>query len=194
MLIGPASTPWITDFGLSTSANATSISQSSAGGRGTLPFKAPELFSYPPQVSQAADVYAFAVLAWCVVSGEQPFANMESAAPSIPTAVDQGERPTLASGGDWRELTTSNIAKLIDTCWAGKIVDRPEFGTAKVGIVAMLEKLETTLTKSADEAAQVRTRWGSYPEDKGRAQARLRTSCVHHGCVCVLCFRTFPSL
>ena len=53
VLIGPNSVPWITDFGLSTSANMTSMSMSSAGGRGTLPFKAPELFSYPPVVSQA---------------------------------------------------------------------------------------------------------------------------------------------
>ena len=46
-------------FGLSTSANMTSMSQSSAGGRGTLPFKAPELFAHPPVVSKEADVYAF---------------------------------------------------------------------------------------------------------------------------------------
>ena len=32
VLIGPNSVPWITDFGLSTSANMTSMSQSSAGG------------------------------------------------------------------------------------------------------------------------------------------------------------------
>ena len=33
VLIGPGNVPWITDFGLSTSANMTSLSQSSAGGR-----------------------------------------------------------------------------------------------------------------------------------------------------------------
>ena len=34
VLIGPADTPWITDFGLSTSANMTSMSQSSAAAAG----------------------------------------------------------------------------------------------------------------------------------------------------------------
>ena len=37
VLIGPRDVPWITDFGLSTSSNMASMSQSSAGGRGTLP-------------------------------------------------------------------------------------------------------------------------------------------------------------
>ena len=45
--------PWVTDFGLSTSANLTSMSVSSIGGRGTLVFRAPELFMDPPISSQA---------------------------------------------------------------------------------------------------------------------------------------------
>ena len=154
VLIGPANTPWITDFGLSTSANDTSMSKSSAGGRGTLPFKAPELLSYPPHVSQAADVYAFGILAWCVISGEKPFASMESAA-SLPSAIDQGERPALADGRDWRELTTGNVAKLVEACWVGRYQDRPEFGRPETGVVATLEKLETALAKSTDEEAQI---------------------------------------
>ena len=41
--------------------------------------QAPELFAYPPVVSAAADVYAFAVLAWMVCTGEQPYQNLQSA-------------------------------------------------------------------------------------------------------------------
>ena len=40
VLIGPNDVPWITDFGLSTSSNLTSQSTSSAGGRGTIYYKA----------------------------------------------------------------------------------------------------------------------------------------------------------
>ena len=43
-----------------------------------------------------ADVYAFAILAWIVVCGEQPYAKMLAAATSLPQAVAQGVRPTLA--------------------------------------------------------------------------------------------------
>jgi len=35
VLLAPGNVPWVTDFGLSTSTNQTSISESSAGGRGT---------------------------------------------------------------------------------------------------------------------------------------------------------------
>ena len=81
---------------------------------GTLPYKAPELFNHPPILSKAVDVYAYSILAWCVVTGEQPFANMAVASTSLPAAVGQGERPTLADGNDWRDSTTNPIAKLIE--------------------------------------------------------------------------------
>ena len=54
VLIGPLDTPWVTDFGLSTSSNQNSMSVSSVGGRGTMAFKAPDLFANPPVVLPAA--------------------------------------------------------------------------------------------------------------------------------------------
>ena len=75
VLIGPLDVPWITDFGLSTSANKASMSQSTVGGRGTLPFKAPELFAHPTfavRVGPEADVIRRLFKVWfqvnCVVS------------------------------------------------------------------------------------------------------------------------------
>ena len=44
VLLSADNVPWVTDFGLSTSSNLTSMSTSSAGGRGTIYFKA----STPP--------------------------------------------------------------------------------------------------------------------------------------------------
>ena len=108
MLLSADNVPWVTDFGLSTSSNLASMSTSSAGGRGTIYFRAsappaaphpracssharsnrragrartqaPELFAYPPVVSAAADVYAFAVLAWVVCTREQPYQKLQSA-------------------------------------------------------------------------------------------------------------------
>ena len=40
--------------------------------------QAPELFAFPPVVSAAADVYAFAMLAWVVCTREQPYRNLQS--------------------------------------------------------------------------------------------------------------------
>ena len=41
--------------------------------------QAPELFAFPAVISAAADVYAFAVLAWMVCTREQPYRNLQSA-------------------------------------------------------------------------------------------------------------------
>ena len=178
VLIGPLDVPWITDFGLSTSANMTSISQSTAGGRGTLPFKAPELFAHPPCVGPEADVYAFAILAWIVVCGEQPFANMQAAATALPQAVAQGVRPKLADPSEeWQDKTTLPMVRLIEGCWHAESAQRPTFGSgsAPLGgrgeggeggeeagkgagsrVVAMLEKMEHSLSRGAElEASQL---------------------------------------
>ena len=41
--------------------------------------QAPELFAFPAVISAAADVYAFAVLAWMVCTREQPYQGLLSA-------------------------------------------------------------------------------------------------------------------
>ena len=172
VLIGPLDVPWITDFGLSTSANMTSMSQSTAGGRGTLPFKAPELFAHPPHVGPEADVYAFAILAWIVVCGEQPYAKMLAAATSLPQAVAQGVRPTLADPNEeWQDKTTLPMVRLIEGCWHADSAQRPTFGSGsgegaeggegggkgvRSRVVAMLEKMEHSFSKGSDlEASQL---------------------------------------
>ena len=159
VLIGPRDVPWITDFGLSTSSNMASMSQSSAGGRGTLPFKAPELLSHPPVVSQAADVYAFSILAWIVVTGEQPYETMESVGTSLMAAVLDGVRPTLADKDeDWHDGTTRTIAELIEAMWDGEHRARPSFGAAAdgtPGIVGRLEKMDMATAKASNEDAQL---------------------------------------
>lgn len=179
VLIGPLDVPWITDFGLSTSANKASMSQSTVGGRGTLPFKAPELFAHPPHVGPEADVYAFAILAWIVVCGEQPYAKMPAAATSLPQAVAQGVRPTLADPDEeWQDKTIGPMVRLIEGCWHAESTQRPTFGSGSAplggsgeeggegggeggtgagrGVVAMLEKMEHSLSKGSElEASQL---------------------------------------
>ena len=71
--------PWVTDFGLAASAHVASLSNSAAG-RGTLKYKAPELFKGRRQggalLSPAADVYSFGILAWEVLAGAVPWKDM----------------------------------------------------------------------------------------------------------------------
>ncbi len=64
----------ITDFCLSTLKLAGSLSSGTSKGAGTDAFKAPELLQEDANgnpvhgVSCAADVYAFAITAWCVLA------------------------------------------------------------------------------------------------------------------------------
>merc|ERR1719331_3025183 len=155
VLLSADNVPWVTDFGLSTSANLTSQSTSSAGGRGTIYYKAPELFAFPPVISAAADVYAFAVLAWVVCTGEQPYRNLQSAETAMGAMLMQGVRPELPDGDDWRDATTAGMAKLIEHCWKTEHEGRPTFGGAD-GVVATLTNIEARMLKK-DEDATVET-------------------------------------
>ena len=76
--------------------------------------QAPELFAFPAVVSAAADVYAFAVLAWMVCTREQPYQNLQSADTAMASMLNQGVRPELPDGDDWRDSTTAGLAKLIE--------------------------------------------------------------------------------
>ena len=152
VLLGPDDVPWVTDFGLSASSNVGSLSNSTAGGRGTLYYKAPEMFAFPPHVSAAADVYAYAILAWMVATGgeEQPYRDLVSAETAMPAMLAQGVRPELPSG-DWRESTTAGLANLIEACWAQAHAERPAFGGA-MGVVERIDGMEGRLLKKGADA------------------------------------------
>ena len=153
VLLGPDNVPWVTDFGLSTSANLASMSASSAGGRGTLYYKAPELFAFPPVVHYPADVYAYAILCWVVCTGETtPYGRLlQSPETAMGSMLAQGVRPELPSGEDWRECTTAGLTKLIEACWVSEYEARPTFG-GESGVVSQLDGLEVRLLKKDSDA------------------------------------------
>ena len=136
--------PLITDFGLAASTNAASFSNS-AGGRGTLHFKAPELCRSKKKggavIGPAADVYSFAVLAWHVVTGVQPWEGMMDS--EILASLVDGDRPELSEDGsvDWRTQTNPELAALIEECWAQDHTQRPTF----VDIAGRLDTITSAL-------------------------------------------------
>ena len=67
---------------------------------------------------------------WIVVCGEQPYVNMQAAATSLPQAVAQGVRPTLADPSEeWQDKTTLPMVRLIEGCWHAEYAQRPTFGS-----------------------------------------------------------------
>ena len=138
--------PWITDFGLSmvvkevskSLASASSTGRSNAA-RGTLQYKAPELFRTRkmggPSYGRPADVYSFSMMAWEVFSGQVPFAEkMESeiTAQHLMVALGQEdpERPLL-------DQVPESVRSILEGCWEDSTEDRMTF----LGAQEMFQKL-----------------------------------------------------
>ena len=54
------------------------------------------------------------MLAWVVVTREQPYRNLQSAETAMAAMLGQGVRPEMPDGDDWRDSTTAGLAKLIE--------------------------------------------------------------------------------
>ena len=93
----------------------------SLGGGGDTPrYRDPAVTSGRCAQRKASDVYSFAVLAWEVLSGAQPFAGLDVT--TVLALVAAGERPPLEA---LHEDTPAAILKLIERCWAAEQAKRP---------------------------------------------------------------------
>ena len=123
ILLGEDDSPSITDFGLATSANEASFSNS-AGGRGTLQYKAGSSSKEEnggALVSRSADVYSFEC--WRqVVTGRCHGRDLDT---EIMAGVTAGDQPGSAV---WRTANADAPQPgLIDDCWAQDHAARPSF-------------------------------------------------------------------
>jgi len=154
VLITADGTPLVTDFGLSTSLGSSSTSSTGAAMRGTLPYQPPEAFRGKRHggavVSQATDVYAFAVLCWQVLTHQEPWAELESAVTEIPINVCDGERPELLDESEWRTASASALAlaPCVEAFWAQEHTDRPVFG-GEGGVASRLAAVEAAASAEA---------------------------------------------
>ena len=155
--------PWITDFGLATSQAIGSTSAiSSVAARGTMRYKAPELFRTRrqggPLVSAAADVYAYALVAWELVGGEVPWLGMSDA--EVIANVMDGERPMLHSGEAWEAKAPAELWSLITACWASDETrttqDQRSARPTFAGILTSLEEMHDTPTATAATSSEAR--------------------------------------
>ena len=54
------------------------------------------------------------MLAWVVVTREQPYRNLQSVETAMASMLMQGVRPELPDGDDCRDATTAGLAELIE--------------------------------------------------------------------------------
>ena len=52
------------------------------------------------------------MLAWVVVTREQPYRNLQSVETAMASMLMQGVRPELPDGDDWRDATTAGLPTL----------------------------------------------------------------------------------
>ncbi|KAF8033867.1 hypothetical protein BT93_C0208 [Corymbia citriodora subsp. variegata] len=108
----------IGDLGLSKVKRQTLIS---GGMRGTLPWMAPELLNNNgDRVSEKVDVYSFGIVMWELLTGEEPYADLD-AKHMIGGIVNNTLRPQVPASCDpeWKSL--------MERCWSSEPSERPSF-------------------------------------------------------------------
>ena len=134
-------TPRIADFGLSVKLQTTlttGMAAPTGGGRGTMQYKAPELFCtrrmdpalYERRYAKPADVYSFAMLAWEVFTGKVPWLGTpdeELVAIQVDALRHAGAIERPVAGADW---APPDVVALVEACWAQAPEVRPTFEEA----------------------------------------------------------------
>ena len=111
----------LTDFGLAKDSGST-LNLTREGQRiGTPLYMAPELLRAGAPYGPPADVYAFGVLMWEVLTRELPFGGMGAGA--IRAAVLGGERPAVPLS------CPTALGELMQACWSEDPGQRPDAAT-----------------------------------------------------------------
>ncbi|KAK8837550.1 hypothetical protein M9Y10_036550 [Tritrichomonas musculus] len=93
------------------------------GQIGTPLYMAPELLRGEDCYSASVDVYAFSILAYEIVTGEEPFSELgENISPfGFAHKVINGHRPKLSGS------VSEKMKNLLTRCWSENPEDRPSF-------------------------------------------------------------------
>ena len=104
----------ISDFGLARPRNRTMVDTQV----GTWGWMSPEVLNSEPY-DEKADVYAFGVVLWELITGQEPFAGLNPL--QVMKQVDAGERPPFPPG------VPSPYRWLVEDCWQKNPAFRPAF-------------------------------------------------------------------
>ena len=117
----------IADFGLCAISPTASFGPTQPGGGGTFGYMAPELFSENAQASIEADMYAFGMVVYEVITGTPPFARRKMV--ELPMLTIQGSRP-LRPGDPVPIGFGQGTWEFAERCWDGDPNRRPTASAA----------------------------------------------------------------
>eukprot|EP00288_Rhodomonas_lens_P014123 CAMPEP_0177703822 /NCGR_PEP_ID=MMETSP0484_2-20121128/7875_1 /TAXON_ID=354590 /ORGANISM="Rhodomonas lens, Strain RHODO" /LENGTH=619 /DNA_ID=CAMNT_0019215199 /DNA_START=233 /DNA_END=2089 /DNA_ORIENTATION=- len=123
----------LVDFGLARTLSGETLADADEDGAGTPMFQAPEALE-GAGVGVKADVYAFGITLWELLSGQTPFQELSLS--DMRLAVVAGARPPIQPA--WPE----ELAELLRGCWAPDPAARPHFAQ----VVQKLERLLAQLS------------------------------------------------
>ena len=115
------------DFGLAACVKKKQLASDTyamSGYTGTPVFMAPEVYLNQPY-NEKVDVYSFAMILWEMISGEKAFSGM-SREDHKQAVVIGGQRPSL---GPVLARAPVEVARLLERCWDGDHMQRPDFAT-----------------------------------------------------------------
>ncbi|KAF8573573.1 kinase-like protein [Ramaria rubella] len=133
ILVDSSGSPRLSDFGLSQMAEVNLVTTSS-GAHGTLRWMAPELIvGSQATVSQASDVYAFAMTCYSLLSGKDPFSERPDMA-VVMAVISKQERPPRP------ESVSSTLWMICTECWDQDPLRRPSINY----VVVKLEQVDSS--------------------------------------------------
>jgi len=142
--------PVIADFGLSRLAMHTIDSFTNDKEKGTLRWMAPECFQ-TQKYSLKVDIYAFAIILWELLSGQDPYVGLTSM--QVMNHVANRKRPLINPTWD------QGLVQLMQKCWD----QEPQYRPAAVDIIDVLDKKENETQRinvkevtSQDEESKLR--------------------------------------
>ncbi|KAG6816703.1 hypothetical protein H0H87_003678 [Tephrocybe sp. NHM501043] len=161
----------LADFGISSVSDpdiqAWTGQSSAASQGGTARWQAPELFNIVEddlvKNSKASDVYSWSLVCSQIFTGRLPFSDLSND-PAITYFVMQGGRPKCPGVYDraWGQGLTTVIWNLMQECWDGLPVNRPDIDDVLQRLQPQLLLPETsTQTQAFLSAASFRARIGS---------------------------------
>jgi len=124
----------VADFGLAREKAQTFVSGVTSQ-RGTLPWIAPEILRTPDAVTEAADVYSFAIVMWELWTGKEPWENTNFHALMLQLANPELKlRPPIPGAEEWDGPEGSAPPELapgwrilMERCWEEDPNNRPPF-------------------------------------------------------------------